>query len=291
MARPGSWINEAERTVRPGVERLRSWAVSVGRWLTGQPPAPVDPAPAGPVARYRVVCLSREAGAGGGTVARQLGIRLGWKVYDHELVEAIAHGMQVPAEAARVYDELAPSLIQDWLLPLREEHYAPQEAYLDHLAKLVRAIGKAGDSILVGRGAAHLLPRSETLSVRLIAPLPVRARRLAERLGVSLRTARRAARDLDSRHDRFVQALHRADPNDPHQYDLVLDTDRLGLPLVVDLLARTVEAGRPRIASGRGVDPEEATGYPRPNLSRWDRPEPGAVPSPDSTDRAPETSA
>ncbi len=49
-------------------------------------------------------------------------------------------------------DELAPSMVQDWLLPLREEYYAPQEAYLDHLAKLIEAIGRAGESILVGRG-------------------------------------------------------------------------------------------------------------------------------------------
>ena len=122
-----------------------------------------------------------------------------WKVYDHELLEAIAQGMEITTEEARAYDELAPSLIQDWLLPLREEHYAPQEAYLDHLAKLVQSIGRAGDSILVGRGASFLLPRNETLSVRLVAPIPASARRLSERLGVSVRTARRAARDLDRR--------------------------------------------------------------------------------------------
>ena len=34
-------------------------------------------------------------------------------------------------------------MVQDWLLPLREEYYAPQEAYLDHLAKLIEAIGRA----------------------------------------------------------------------------------------------------------------------------------------------------
>ncbi len=236
---------DREGPIRP--ERLRAWAERFGRWITGRGGRRDGPTSAGPVARYRTVCISREAGAGGGTVARDLGRRLGWKVYDHELVEAIAHGMQVPPEEARAYDELAPSLIQDWLLPLREEHYAPQEAYLDHLAKLVRSIGQAGESILVGRGAAFLLPRSETLTVRLIAPLPARARRLADRMGVSLRTARRAARDLDARHEKFVRALYRVDPTDPHHYDLVLDTDGLGLALTVDLLARIVDAGRPRI--------------------------------------------
>ena len=97
--------------------------------------------------------------------------------------------MEVSTDEARTYDELAPSLVQDWLLPLREEHYAPQEAYLDHLAKLVRSpSGKAGESILVGppKAAGRLLPRSETLLVPRdrYAQRP-RAEDLAATMGVS----------------------------------------------------------------------------------------------------------
>ena len=77
-------------------------------------------------------------------------------------------------------------VVQDWLLPLREEYYAPQEAYLDHLAKLIEAIGRAGESILVGRGAGFMLPRDTTLSIRVVAPVKERASRLAERMGVSV---------------------------------------------------------------------------------------------------------
>ena len=227
-------------------EGPRGWATSLVRWLRGggarraEAAGPVERAP-----RFRVVCISREAGAGGGTIGRLVGTRLGWKVYDHELLEAIAHRMELPAEEVRALDELAPSAVQDWLLPWREEYYAPHEAYLDHLAKLIQAIGQAGDSVIVGRGAGFLLPRESTLSVRVIAPMKARARRMAERLGVSARTARRAARDLDRRHDRFARTMYRVDPSDPHRYDLVLDSDSLGLTIAVELIVRAVEAGQP----------------------------------------------
>ncbi len=174
-----------------------------------------------------------------------VGTRLDWKVYDHEILEAIAHRMEVPTDEVRAFDELAPSVVQDWILPLREEHYAPQEAYLDHLAKLVEAIGRAGESVIVGRGANFLLPRGETLSVRIIAPLKARAARLAERMGVSVRTARRAARDLDRRRNQFDRTMHRADPTDPHNFDLVLDSNSLGLSIATEIIVRTVEAGLP----------------------------------------------
>src|SRR4051812_32268235 len=85
-----------------------SWPGLLGRWLLrrrsdrGEPATPVVP-----VARFRNICISREAGAGGGTIARMIGRRLDWKVYDHELLEAIAQRMEVPAEEVRGIDELA----------------------------------------------------------------------------------------------------------------------------------------------------------------------------------------
>jgi cytidylate kinase len=233
---------------RPGAGR-RGWLdlpARVARWLRGGRAAAHDQqASAAARPRFRNICISREAGAGGGTIARQVATRLGWKVYDHELIEAIASRMEISVEEARTYDELAPTVIQDWLLPLGEEHYAPHEAYLDHLAKLVEAIGKAGESILVGRATAFLLPREETLRVRVVAPLKVRAQRLAERMGVSLRTARRAAQDLDRRSLKFARVMHHVDAGDPHHYDLVLETHSLGLTIATEVIVRAVEAGQP----------------------------------------------
>ncbi len=175
-----------------------------------------------------------------------IGTRLGWKVFDHEIIETIAQRMEVPTDDVRAFDELSPSVVQDWILPLREEHYAPQEAYLDHLAKLVEAIGRAGESVIVGRGAGFMLPRDSTLLVRVIAPLPFRAERLAERMGVSVRTAKRAARDLDRRRIQFERTMYRVETADPHQYDLVLDSHSLGLDISAEIVVKAIEAGRPR---------------------------------------------
>ena len=210
------------------------------------------------MARFRTVCISREAGAGAGTIARRVATRLDWKVYDHEILEAIAKRMEMPTDEVRAFDELAPSVVQDWILPLREEHYAPQETYLDHLAKLVEAIGRAGESIIVGRGAGFLLPRGETLSVRIMAPLKVRAVRLAERMGVSVRTARRAARDLDRRRNQFERTMYRVDPTDPHNYDLVLDSNSLGLSIAAEVIIKAVESGLPKLQSCEESKPEVA---------------------------------
>lgn len=254
--------------------RSHLWPDFLSRWLFGRGDEERLPrAASGGVARFQNICIGREAGAGGGAVARMVGKRLGWKVYDDELIEAIAHRMGVPLDEVRTLDELAPSVVQDWLLPLREEYYAPQEAYLDHLAKLIEAIGRAGESILVGRGANYMLPREVTLTVRIIAPLKVRAIRLAERMGVSVRTARRAARDMDRRRLQFDRTMHRANSSDPHNYDLVLDSNSLSLEIAADVLVRAVEAGRPSGAPAGpllrgGAAGERVAGKPQAQADR-----------------------
>ena len=229
----------------------RAWSPlgAMSRWLFGGRPGRDAALASGETsARFRTVCISREAGAGSGAIARLVGARLGWAVHDDELLEAIALRMKMSVEEVRVFDELAPSLVQDWILPLREEHYAPQEAYLDHVAKLTESIGRVGEAVIVGRGASFILPREETLRVRLIAPLRVRAARLAERAGISPRTARRAAIDIDRRRAHFQKVMHRVRVEDPHNHDVVLDTHSLGHAIAAELIVRAVEAGRPAAA-------------------------------------------
>ncbi|MEI7986087.1 MAG: cytidylate kinase family protein, partial [Armatimonadota bacterium] len=62
-----------------------------------------------------------------------------------------------------------------------------------------------------------------------------RAERLAERMGVSVRTARRAARDLDRRRNQFERTMYRIDPADPHNYDLVIDSESLTIAIAAEL--------------------------------------------------------
>jgi cytidylate kinase len=280
----------------PGRPHL--WPDFLVRWLFGRGDEERTPREAsGAIARFQNICISREAGAGGGAIARMVGKRLGWKVYDEELIEAIAHRMEVPLDEVRTLDELAPSVVQDWLLPLREEYYAPQEAYLDHLAKLIEAIGRAGESILVGRGANYMLPRETTLTVRIIAPLKVRAIRLGERMGVSVRTARRAARDLDRRRLQFDRTMHRANSSDPHNFDLVLDSNSLGLEIATEIIVHAVEAGRPQGAATspllRAGSSERVTAKPERSPSASDlwgapitsSPNPEPPPAPGAADQ------
>src|SRR5271163_406211 len=92
--------------------RHQRWPVALSRWFFGKVVKPKETlGPPVPVARFRNLCISRETGAGAGLIGRMVGTRLDWKVYDHELLEAIASRMELTLEEVRAFDELAPSVV------------------------------------------------------------------------------------------------------------------------------------------------------------------------------------
>ena len=56
--------------------------------------------------RAFAIALSRESGARGTSTAQEVGARLGWTVYDHELLERIAQEMNLRTSLLESVDEL-----------------------------------------------------------------------------------------------------------------------------------------------------------------------------------------
>jgi cytidylate kinase len=81
--------------------------------------------------------------------------------------------------------------------------------------------------------------------------------------------------------------MHRVSSNDPHNFDMVLDSDSLGLEITAEVVVRAVEVGRPDgSAAGPGLrrPPDSATTRREPCLPTtglWTvANEPPALPAP-----------
>ena len=172
------------------------------------------------------VALTREAGALGTSIAQEIGRLLGWPVYDHSLLEQIAEDLGVRTNLVESVDERR----KGWLLEMTEHLLAvptvSETAYLRRLLETVLALGAHGECVIVGRGAAFVLPPETTLRVRLVAPLEERVKVLADRLGLSHKDAERQAERLDRARADFVRQHFRKDPADPLNYDLFVNASR-----------------------------------------------------------------
>lgn len=110
------------------------------------------------------------------------------------------------------------------------------------LESVVLQYAQAGDVVLVGRGANLLLRLVPgVLRVRTVAPLELRAQRVANSEGLELERARRLATVVDQQRRAYIAHIFGADWSSPLNYDLVLNMGRLSLDqaatTVLDLAA------------------------------------------------------
>src|SRR5437763_1440663 len=136
-----------------------------------------DRAPAPPVSGVPAaltVAVSREAGARGGTIGRRAGRKLGWQVYDQELLEYMS---QDPSVVQGMIDALGPpaaAWVESRLERLMRSESVSQHPSVVSLARTMLALGAQGGVVLIGRGAGCILPRESTLHVRVVAALEER---------------------------------------------------------------------------------------------------------------------
>lgn len=251
-----------ERLAADSHDRTQSHLVekACGHWEAQRKAAAARRDPSQLAPHSFTIALAREAGTDGSSVAREVGNRLGWCVYDHELLERVARDLGLRTILLESVDERR----QSWLTEAFEvimsspgkSAWGPlvsENAYVHHLVKTVLALGLHGECVIVGRGAAFILPPATTVRARLVAPLKDRTEVLQGKLGISAPEAARQVRAIDRERSDFVEDHFFKDPSDPRNYDLVLNSARLSAGQSADLILETLHCLQARAA-------EKATG-------------------------------
>ncbi len=179
----------------------------------------------------RVLTLSRELGAGETEFAASLAERLKMHVYDRELLEQEAARLGVSAADVEQIDEQPASIFK------RFRPDSIYQRYLEALGQILRQLADRGDVIVVGRGG-HCLLRDQPCAyhVRLMAPLPVRLRRVMEYRWVRESVAKKLIADSDAQRRSFYESYFGVDWANPLEYHITVNSGRLGPP-AVDLVS------------------------------------------------------
>ena len=113
------------------------------------------------------VAISRESGARGDTIGRRVGKKLGWQVYDQEVLEYIAGEGAFRQDVADDLSSAAMAWAEERLQLLLHEQSISQHPSIVSLARIILALGAQGDAVMIGRGAGCILPAPSTLHVRI----------------------------------------------------------------------------------------------------------------------------
>jgi cytidylate kinase len=201
-----------------------------------------------------IITVSRQYGSGGSEVAERVARALGWRLYDNAVVEQVAQRLHMtPAEVAS-REERVPSLVERMasamalgapeMMPVVGDLMAQpsEERMVMVTRRVIEDAVRAGPAVLVGRGAQCMLAsRTDALHVYCYAPVEELVRYAVEVLDVPFHEAARKVAEVNHQREQYVKLHFQRDWRDLANYDLCVNTARLGLDgsaELVTLLAR-----------------------------------------------------
>jgi hypothetical protein len=191
-----------------------------------------------PRPRAPVVALSRWAGALGEETAERVASWLDYGLFGAAEIDRIAAD---PTLRARLRDGLDPerSAALDALLGSIRE-CAPRAPAA--LLEVVATLGIRGMAVVLGRGAAAVLPPDRALRALVVAPARIRAGRIMAAQGIGREEASACIASADDARRAALAERFAIAAEDLTHYDLVVNTEMLSVDaaaaLIVDALRR-----------------------------------------------------
>jgi cytidylate kinase len=188
------------------------------------------------------IAISRQYGSRAEELGRLLCERLGYELYDRNILEAISANAAFRKATLESLDEKTLSELQLWVESLLRGRYLGQSDYRRHLTDVLLVIGQHGGAVILGRGAGFVLRRETTLHLRVVAPLEDRVRWVVEAEGLSEAEARQKIEEVDEERAAFVRRHFGADVAETTGYDAVLNTGAYPPGELVEVAVALLEA-------------------------------------------------
>jgi cytidylate kinase len=209
---------------------------------------------------FRVVCISAVDGARGEEVAPEVAGQLGYRLVDEEIIRTAAQEAGVDAShvaevekrrslAIRLLDSLGTStslstFAMAGYVPAME---GPVDADLRGLIRTtIEELAQRGDAVIVAHAASMALgDRTDVLKVLLTSSDDARQQTLIEQRGLDEKAARKEVERGDTNRADYLKRFYGISHESPADYDLVLNTDRLGADGAVSLIVQAAGAPQP----------------------------------------------
>ncbi len=189
------------------------------------------------------VCISRMVGSGGTELANVLARRLGWPVYDREILHAMAGDDDTRARVYASLDEREPGWTEDTLRALMDPGFSRND-YFHRLQTTVWTAVKGRPGIFVGRGVDLILPRQQGLRLRVVAPREQCLQNFADRYRLPSQQARLEVERVEGERAAFVRSHFHREPGDSTRYDLIVNLGCFSVEEAAEVVLTAMRARR-----------------------------------------------
>ena len=195
-------------------------------------------------AYMKVITISREYGAGGHTIGRQVAERLGINFYDRDIILSTARESGLDVD--RIIEEEEVMRKRDsFLRAILPASYDIKDTVFEYERRAIIKLANEGPCVLLGRCSGVTLEEEniDHMSVFLFAD---EAHRLPRAMELNDCTdpeqARRIMRKIDSGRHAYYECYTGRHWGSVHEYTMALDTGILGMDTCVDLVARAAQS-------------------------------------------------
>jgi len=176
------------------------------------------------------ICFSRKIGVGALEVADILSEKIGYRVFDRQILEEIAKHARLSEKTVAFFDEVYPGRMSELLAMIFGEKSFIKSDYTRHLFSTVLSIAYLEPAIFVGRGSHLILPRERILAVRFIGGRSHRIKRLTKILKTEEREANIKLNQIDKEQKDFFKKVYGKKEASPYEFDLVINFDYISKP-------------------------------------------------------------
>ena len=188
-----------------------------------------------------IITVSRLYGSGGSEVAAITAKLLGWSLLDNAVVDAVAARMGLSVAEVRDREERVPSLVerltsamamgsQEWVAPMAAAKRPTDEQLIEVTRHIIEEAIARGPVVVVGRGAQEMqAEREDALHVFCYASRKALIARTMQREGVGAEEAARLVDTTNKERDQWVRLHWERDRRAVENYDLSVNTERLGI--------------------------------------------------------------
>jgi len=187
--------------------------------------------------KYPIITVSREFGARGAALGEYLGELIGFKVWDKELLEAIANEMGEGIRTIETLDERRMQMMEDTVTGFLA-NIPTNMTYLRSLIRVVKTIESYGNGIIVGRGANYICKNPGAFHVRVVSPLNKRIIEFAARQNISLEEAKLTVERKDREREEFIKKNFHRNVEEPTDYHLILNSGEFTIDQMVSIVLK-----------------------------------------------------
>ncbi len=181
------------------------------------------------------IAISRAVGLPGNEICSLLNLRLGWPVFDREILQAMSGENAWRQELYESMDERDLSWMEEFVRAM-SMGYGVRDDYFNQLTETILTLARNGHAIFLGRAADLILPRGGGLRVRITATREHCIEAYAKERGLNFEKAVREVEEIEHERARFIRHHFNIEASEQARHDLIINMEVFNAHQAADII-------------------------------------------------------